>query len=315
MSSRLARTGWKADWQAAMLVTPWQCTRENYIGRKVAVFTNLSDSAKALLFFVLALGLTVTAALLYPILGRITLYIHMYTPTLAVLIVMLVVTRDGYSKAGWSALGLHRLGLRWWTLALLGPLALMSAIYCITWSSNVADFTLPADFTWAAFASGLASNLGVSTALGLGEELGFRAYLLPRLAQFGMRRAMILSGLMHAIWHFPLMLLTPVYPVLGSWLILGPVILLTLTSAGVFYSYLQLSGRSVWPATLAHGAVNTAFDFFRVFTITATPLALEYMAGETGVLTLVATGLSAGAILYHVRQRRGAQAVHLPSGA
>ena len=70
-----------------------------------------------------------------------------------------------------------------------------------------------------------------------------------------------------------------------------------------------------WPATLAHGAVNTAFDFFRFFTVTATPLALEYLAGETGVLTLVATALSAAVILNRLRQRRGAQAVQLPSGA
>jgi membrane protease YdiL (CAAX protease family) len=190
----------------------------------------------------------------------------------------------------------------------------MSTVYGIAWSTSVADFALPADFTWAGFASGLASNLGVSTALALGEELGFRGYLLPRLTQFGTSRALLLSGLMHAIWHFPLMLLTPVYPVLGSWLIIGPILLVTLTSAGVFYGYLQLSSKSVWPATLAHGVVNTAFDFFRFFTVTATPLALEYLAGETGVLTLAATGLSAGVILYRLRQRRG-QAVQLPSGA
>jgi membrane protease YdiL (CAAX protease family) len=225
------------------------------------VFTNLTSSAKAFLFFALAFGLTVTVSLLYPILGDITTMIHMYTPTLAVLIMMLVVTRDGYSRAGWATLGLHRLGLRWWLLALVGPLAIMSAVYSIAWSTSAADFVLPGDFTWPGLARGLAMGIGVSSALALGEELGFRAYLLPRLAQFGTTRALLLSGLMHGLWHFPLMLLTPVYPILGSWLIIGPIILLTLTAAGVFYGYLQLSSKSVWPATLAHGAVNTAFDF------------------------------------------------------
>jgi uncharacterized protein len=133
------------------------------------------------------------------------------------------------------------------------------------------------------------------------------------LMHLGTTRALLLSGLLHAIWHFPLMLLTPVYPILGNWLIIGPIILLTLTTAGVFYGYLQLTSRSVWPATLAHGVINTSFDWFALFTVTASPLALEYLAGETGVLTLVATALSAGVILYRLRQRRGILAVQLPS--
>ena len=70
----------------------------------------------------------------------------------------------------------------------------------------------------------------------------------------------------------------------------------------------------MWPSTLAHGVVNTAFDFFRIFTVTATPLALEYLVGEKGVLTLVATALSAGVILYQLRRRRDALAIQLSSG-
>jgi uncharacterized protein len=275
------------------------------------LFTNLTNSAKAFLFFIIAFGLTMTVSLLYPLLGEITPLIHMYTPTLAVLIMMLVVTRDGYSKAGWASLGLHRPGLRWWLLALIGPVVVMSAVYGIVWNTGMAQFVLPDGFTLTLLATNVAMGIGISSALGLGEEIGFRGYLLPRLTQLGTARALLLSGLMHAIWHFPLMLLTPVYPILGNWLIVGPIILLTLTTAGVFYGYLQLTSKSVWPSTLAHGVINTAFDFFPLFTITATPLALEYLAGETGVLTLVATALSAAVLLYHLRQRRSKLAVQL----
>jgi uncharacterized protein len=278
------------------------------------MFTNLTNSAKAFLFFMIAFGLTVTVSLLYPILGEITPLIHMYTPTLAVLIMMLVVTRDGYSKAGWASLGLHRLGLRWWLLALIGPAVVMSAIYGLVWSIGVGQFVLPDGFTLTLLATNVAIGIGISSALGLGEEIGFRGYLLPRLTQLGTTKALLLSGLMHAIWHFPLMLLTPVYPILGNWLIVGPIILLTLTTAGVFYGYLQLTSKSVWPSTLAHGVINTAFDFFPLFTVTAAPLALEYLAGETGLLTLAATALSAGVILYRLRQRRSSLAVQLPAG-
>jgi membrane protease YdiL (CAAX protease family) len=278
------------------------------------MFTNLTNSAKAFLFYVLAFGMTVCVSLLAPLLGELTVFIHMYTPTLAVVIMMLVVTRDGYSKAGWATLGLHRLGLRWWLLALIGPLVVMSAVYGIVWNTGMAQFALPDGFTLAQLATILATGIGISSAVGLGEEIGFRGYLLPRLTQLGTARALLLSGLMHALWHFPLMLMTPVYPILGNWLIVGPIILLTITAAGVFYGYLQLSSKSVWPSTLAHGVINTAFDFFPLFTVTAAPLALEYLASEKGVLTLAATALSAGVILYRLRQRRGALAVQLPSG-
>src|SRR5215212_4868112 len=107
-------------------------------GRKVTMFTNLTNSAKAFVFFMIAFGLTVTVSLLYPLLGQLTAYMHMFTPMLSVLIMMLVVTRDGYSKAGWATLGLHRAGLRWWLLALLGPLVVMSAVYGIVWNTSVA---------------------------------------------------------------------------------------------------------------------------------------------------------------------------------
>lgn len=73
------------------------------------MFTHLTNSAKAFLFFCIAFGLTLTVSLLYPLLGPVTPLIHMYTPTLSVLIMMLVVTRDGYSRTGWATLGLHRL--------------------------------------------------------------------------------------------------------------------------------------------------------------------------------------------------------------
>jgi hypothetical protein len=80
--------------------------------RRSTMFTHLTNSAKAFLFFVIAFGLTVTISLLYPLLGEITAIIHMFTPALSVLIMMLVVTGEGYTKTSWATLGLHRAGLR-----------------------------------------------------------------------------------------------------------------------------------------------------------------------------------------------------------
>lgn len=278
------------------------------------MFTHLTNSAKAFLFFAIAFGLTLAVSLLYPFLGGITLLIHTFTPTLSVLIMMLVVTRDGYSRTGWATLGLHRLGLRYWALALVTPLVLMGALYGLAWISPVGQFVLPDGFTLPLLASNLSMGLGIAIAFALSEETGFRGYALPHLLHLGPTRALLLSGLMFALWHFPLMLLTPVYPVLGSWLIIGPILLLTLTFAGVFYGHLRLRSNSVWPSTLAHGVINTCLEWLALFTATASPLALELLVGEKGLLTLAATGLVAGFVLYWLRQRPGLLPAQLPEG-
>jgi len=70
----------------------------------------------------------------------------------------------------------------------------------------------------------------------------------------------------------------------------------------------------VWPTTLAHEGINWLFGLFAALTVTASPLVLAYLTGEMGVLTLMASGLIAGVILYRLRQRRAALAIHLPSG-
>jgi membrane protease YdiL (CAAX protease family) len=268
------------------------------------VFANLSDSAKACLFYVVALGSTLTLSLLYPVLGGITPVIHMFTPTLAVLILMLVLTRDGYNRAGWATLGLHRLGLRWWLLALVGPLLVFSALYALVWSSGVAQPVVPDEFfTPATLALMLVTGLGISVPLALGEEIGYRGYLLPRLMHLGTTRALLLAGLMHALWHVPLVLLTPVLPVVGNGLITLPAFVLTLTAGGVFYGYLRLRSRSVWPASVAHAAVNWYFAVFAALTVTASPDVLHYLTGEMGLLTLAVVALCAAVILHRLRQQ------------
>lgn len=278
------------------------------------MFTHLTDSTKAFLFFAIAFGLTLTASLMYPILGEMTPLIHTFTPVFSVLIMMLVVTRDGYSKTGWATIGLHRLGgLRYWALAFVGPLVLVFLLYGLAWISPVGQFVVADGFTWSLLATNLSFGLMLACVFALCEEIGFRGYALPHLLHLKPTRALLLSGLMFAIWHFPLLLLTPVYPVLGSWLIIGPILLLTLTFGGVFYGYLRLGSNSVLPPTLAHGVINTSFVWFALFTATASPLALEYLVGETGLLTLLATALTAGFFLYWLQRRPGTMAEQLPA--
>ncbi|MCJ7519998.1 MAG: CPBP family intramembrane metalloprotease [Anaerolineaceae bacterium] len=91
-----------------------------------------------------------------------------------------------------------------------------------------------------------------------GEEFGWRAYLVPALAKFGRRKALILSGLIWGVWHWPVIMMGHNYG-LGypgfPWLGLLATLWFTL-SVGIFFGWLSLKAESVWPAVFAHGALN-----------------------------------------------------------
>ena len=111
------------------------------------MFGNLTNTTKAYLFFGLAFGMTLTVSLLQSLLGEATMFLHMFSPAVAALLMLLVFTREGYTKAGWSSLGMHRAGLRWWGFALLGPLVILTVVYSVVWIIGVGNPTMPDGFT------------------------------------------------------------------------------------------------------------------------------------------------------------------------
>src|ERR671920_1893266 len=99
------------------------------------MFTKLTDTSKAAIFTVFVLFLSVGAALSINMLdlgSNMLMWASVWaiTPVVATLIMLLVVTRDGYSREGWKSLGLHRLGLNVWWIA-FGVTLLMSLVASI----------------------------------------------------------------------------------------------------------------------------------------------------------------------------------------
>lgn len=91
-----------------------------------------------------------------------------------------------------------------------------------------------------------------------GEEFGWRAFLVPALKKFGRQKALIFSGIIWGVWHWPVILMGhnygldyPGFP----WLGLLAVVWFTV-SVGIFFGWLTLKAESVWPAVFAHGALN-----------------------------------------------------------
>ncbi len=257
------------------------------------MFTQLSDSTKAILFYLIAFTLSTLVAILIVALDAPNAigYI-MFTPLAAVLIMLLVLTRDGYSKAGWQDLGLLRAGWRGWPMALLLPFALLASSYMIAYLLGVTTWQWPAVATIGDYALNLVAALVIGSLFALGEEIGWRGYLLPHMLGMGRGRASLLNGLLHGVWHLPLILLTPFYHGVGNRLIVVPLFLLTLTVGGVFYSYLRLANDSVWPAAVAHGAFNTFWGALAQMAVPTSLLWMEYLSGESGVITLVLAAIA-----------------------
>lgn len=92
-----------------------------------------------------------------------------------------------------------------------------------------------------------------------GEEIGWRGFLLPLLTEeLGVRKAVLLDGILWGLAHAPLVCFglnyTKDYP--GSpW---SGILMMVVFAActGIFFSYLTFGSESIFPACIAHGAIN-----------------------------------------------------------
>lgn len=106
----------------------------------------------------------------------------------------------------------------------------------------------------------------ISMFLMLGEEFGWRAYLLPKLMPLGSRKAILLTGVIWAAWHWPFIFLGYEYG-LDYWgaPVIGPLLfVLVIIAPNMFYAWVTLRSGSVWPAAIGH-AVNNAAGMLMVY--------------------------------------------------
>jgi membrane protease YdiL (CAAX protease family) len=93
--------------------------------------------------------------------------------------------------------------LRWWLFVLFVPILANAGtvLLYVGISGNVVDFE-PSNFLGL-----IAPSMLITFFLGpFGEEFGWRGYLLPRLARrFSVLPAVLLVGVIWAIWHWPLL--------------------------------------------------------------------------------------------------------------
>ncbi len=94
----------------------------------------------------------------------------------------------------------------------------------------------------------------INVIFAVGEELGWRALMLPLLSGRGTGRGLVLTGIVWGLWHAPAILQGlnyPSAPVLGVFLMVVFCLIL-----GTLLGWLWLRTGSVWAPAFGHGAIN-----------------------------------------------------------
>ncbi|QWT22434.1 CPBP family intramembrane metalloprotease [Bacillus sp. NP157] len=207
--------------------------------------------------------LSVHAGVTPPMLSR----MNMWCPGLAALITTLQL-RLPFASLGW------RVPVRrYWLAGYFIPWVYAIPVYVLVW------VFVPGAWDWASYVVAQAGTyhiathqdlfsalFGVSSTLTfgflstvmwtLGEELGWRGFLSPRLAErIGVIRAGLVVGLIWAVWHYPVLLgadynsgTPPVYAV--------SCFTVMVVSMGVIMAWLREASPSVWPCVVLHASHN-----------------------------------------------------------
>lgn len=122
------------------------------------------------------------------------------------------------------------------------------------------------------------------------EEVGWRAWLVPRLVnRIGARHALVVTAIIWALWHVPFELSGILHIDGVSPVKLALTIPFGTTATGLILGWLWLRTESIWLVAIAHGALNNWGQYaFKYMNESATPDAdlLVLSAGSLGLLVI-----------------------------
>jgi membrane protease YdiL (CAAX protease family) len=229
-----------------------------------------------------------------------------FAPAIAAVVVRRWVTKEGFADLGlrprardiWPWLAL---ALLWPLLAM--PLAVAAAGIVGAGSPDLARVDAVSLVLWAG-ASVLAAPVF------LGEELGWRGYLQTRIFPERPLVAALATGVVWAVWHYPLWLTVLELPL---WTL--ALMTVSLIVASVFFGWVQQRSGSVWTPAVGHSTNNTFEASFGSVTFTGGTGNAWLPLGPTLVIVAAEAVVLLGAVVVGSRRRAEPRAASATSGA
>jgi membrane protease YdiL (CAAX protease family) len=148
----------------------------------------------------------------------------------------------------------------------------------------------------------LTAAIGITGSLStaLGEEIGWRGFLLPRLTgHFGFTIGCLFSGLIWAVWHFPLLLFADYNSGTDKRYALACFTVMIIGSSFQM-GWLRLKSGSLWPCAMLHASHNLIIQSILDQLTTQSGAAL-YVTTEFGFG--LALTCAAVAVFFWIRRR------------
>lgn len=189
------------------------------------------------------------------------------------------------------------------------PIIYTLPVYLVVWLGGFGGFAgmdfvkrTAEQFGWSNFSPGLTltlfllltATLGLvgKTSRALGEEIGWRGFLVPELSKVvGFFGVGTISGLMWAVYHFPVLLFADYNAGTPVWYGLTCFTLMVLADSFIL-AWLTLRSGSLWPAAIFHGSHNLFIQ--SIFTpLTRDTGPTKYIIDEFGMGLVVTTTIAA----------------------
>ena len=188
---------------------------------------------------------------------------------------------------------------RYLLTAYAAPILYALPVYALVWVTVSGAFNTSAEMSWVQILILATAGVLMSCLSALGEEIGWRGFLVPRLARLTtFRRTSLISGVIWALWHSPLILFSDYKAQTPAWYSLLCFAVLVI-SISFLFAWLRIQSGSLWPAVLLHASHNLFIQ--AIFDpLTSTSGLAPYITGEFGA-GLALTGLMVAILLW----RRG----------
>jgi uncharacterized protein len=227
--------------------------------------------------------------------NEIGIKLYMSIPMVTTMIMMMFVSKEGRTKEGWKRIGLTRWGFKWWLLPFLLPITVLFLGYFLAIQLGYGQFSVKGgEIHWIPFLMTFFALIAFNTlTTSMGEEIGWRGYLQTQIISWGKNKAYLFIGMVWALWHMPILLLTDQYhhEETNKFMV---VVLFTLTVIAVSFIAGELRSvtGSVWIASFFHSVHNTAWFMGREM-VQDISSKLELIAGESGWIPLTLYGIVA----------------------